>query len=1134
KIQGRVHNAGAKPAIGLSVDWRMGDKQGTLVTDFALAPGETKELSADLPDLGGETQTLQLIALRGKDPVGGRTFQFVPLRKKTSSGLFATGLKVFEFDPKTGGKTEISRGAGGFPTQPGKKYWIDFEVGNSGAKPQFNVPVSASSGSKQVFAGKLALIPPGGKKKTGMEIDAGSIEGVLDILFGEDEDGSVSEKFGAVTKPGLKTLKVRLSSVEFIVDPHFDFLKPGKSATLEKFWGLGRIVAPSGMLPSSPIAFMMESAPATVSKSNDIVGLSADWAMPMPGTGLPMVQYGNLSYRLQRMDLHMPTSMMVSGGGYVSLNGWFVHSKVGDFRCDLPVVRDLHDFHGVLPGQLFMFARGNMAIDVDKVEVDFSPSWSPTTPPIGKMGAVGHIPPAWKGALLSGGKATLQPAGIGFPADAGTVNAKGHFILIEDSGVRGLVLVDKHVFSIAGFQVEVAGIGELENDTFKPFKPTKASVGIPGWLSGGPALELKDPQNQLAGGKVDLVEAKPSVELKREALGVSIKLPAEKYFADLSVVRSHPSLPPGWVGLFCEKAEIDYKGQSATASVQVLSGEWSGSVAFGGTDKVKGGLTIKEGATLVKLVGAGNVELIPDASGIQLPSGVTVIKQAKYDGPIGGQWLDAPTSSGEIPGPWTFAFGGVRVSVDKAKLTPAGLELGDGSFLAPADIAGSWLSSTGTLALKGGGFEGNLKLDKFSWSPTGWADLVIGVVSSTASIEVNSLKKIAAQGTVKLGPTIGAAPLSLQAAFLPTTPGHFAFVDKTKGPKIDMPGGVALEAGMDLELGSPTGWTGVLVRTGKLRAPPLLGSASIPYDSLEFASAGVKGDIPFIQSISSTPVPGVTVKIAKGALHLSNGKISGGELDGTLSFPFNGTTLAPAFSAMKLDTDGSQFGLLAADVATAPAPFAYKGMQVSISKIDVDLSQLTSLPGTSSPPGWRGIRIDSGTIQITLSVPSKTGEPVAFLMEGTTFEFGGGLGGRFNVASPVDLELIDPKGFRLEITGGWVELSNGALVKQSLDGACALPPSYGGLNPRARFKGASISSAGDLYATGAQYLDADLGPYKFGSNGVTVDLSAAQSPSGKPAAWKGLQLQDAHWMFGQFGERLFYVDGQSMAVDSAG
>jgi len=1135
KIRGQVLNAGAKPAAGLSVAWQLGGKQGVIAADLDLAPGESKALEAALPDLGGETATLDLIALRGKNPIGGRSFHFVPAKKKTASELYVTGLKLFAVDSKTGARTEVAKGAAGFPTQTEKKYWLEFDVGNSGSKPHFNVPLVGQSGAKAVFSGKVPLIPPGGKKKTGMEIDAAAVDGVLDILFGEgDEGGGVSEKFGGFTTPGLKTMKVRLSSVEFVVDPHFDYLKPGKSATLDKFWGQGRVVAPLGMLPPSPIAFMMESAPASVSKTNDIAGLAADWAMPMPGSGLPMVQYGNVSYRLQRMDLHMPTGMMAAGGGYVSLNGWFVHSKFGEFKCDLAVVRNLYDFHSGLPGQLFMFAKGNMAVDVEKVEVDFSPSWSPMTPPIGKMGAAGVLPPAWKGAMPSGGKATIQPAGIGFPSDAGTINAKAHFFLIDEAGVRGLVLIDSHVFSVGGFGVDVTGMGELEGDSFKPFRPAKAEVKLPGWLSGGPGLKLEDPANQIAGGKADLVHLKPPLELKRDVMGVSVKLPAQQYLADLSAVRGHPSLPPSWVGLFCEKADIAYKGQSATAAVQVLSGEWSGTAVFGGNDKVSGGVTIREGATLVKLVGPGNVEIVSDASGLLLPPGVTAIKQLKFEGPIGGQWLDAPSSSGDIPGPWTFAFGGVRVSIEKAKVTPEGLQLGDGWFLPPADVGGSWLASKGVLTLKGGGFGGELALAKFTWSPAGWTDLVVDAITSKVYFETNALKKIAAAGTAKLGSAVDAVPLSPQAAFLPTTPGHFAFYDKTKGPKIEMPGGVALEAGMDLELGSPSGWTGVLVKSGKLRAPPLLASASIPYGSLEFTSAGAQGDIAFTQAITSTPQSGVEFKISKGTLHLADGKLSGGKLDGTLSFPFNGTTLSPAVSDMKLDSNGSQFGLMAADVATGPAPFAYKGMQVSISMIDVDLSPISSLIGATSAPSWRGARIDSGTIQIKLAVPSKSGDPVAFSMEGTTFEFGGGLGGRFKVATPIDLELIDPKGFRLEITGGWVELSNGALVKQSLDGACALPSGYGGPNPRARFKAASISPAGDLYATGAQYLDANFGPYKFGSNSVTVDLSAAQSPSGKGATWKGLALTDARFSFGQFGEKLFYVDGQSMGVDAAG
>jgi hypothetical protein len=1150
-VRGKVRNAGAKPASGLSVAWDMEGKQGTLLPATSFAAGESKELSAKLPDLGGLPRSLHLIALRGKEVIGGQAFQFVPAQMKKQGGLALSSLQVFEIDPKTGVKNEVAKTAGEYATSPGKKYWIAFEIANQGPKPQFNVPIAAwsntlpsgsagGSGWANLFNAKLAFIPPGGKKGTGLEVDASAVNGVLNMLFGdEDSGGSYSAQFGNATLPGLKPMKVRLASVEFYVEPHVDFLNPGKSAALEKFWGKGRILAPLGSLPSQPVAFMMESATASVAKGGDIQSLATVWGMPMPGQGLPMVQYGNVSYRLQRMDLHMPMGIAKTGGGWVGLVGSFVHSMAGEFKCDLPVVTNLHDFHGVVPGQLFMLAKGQMALDSDQVYVDFSPSWSPTTPPVGKMGAGWQIPPIWKGAMATGGKASIQPAALGFPADAGVIQGAGHFVLIEEEGIRGLVHVPGHLFTLSGFKLGAVGMAELDNDSFKPFKPTKAAAQLPAWLSAAPGLVLEDPQNKIAEGKVDLYNSKPALALQRESQGVKVTLPAHQYIADFSVVRGHPSLPPAWVGLFCEAATIEYKGEKTTAPVQVGPGEWTGAATFGGTEKKQGGISVKEGTTLVKLVGAGAVEVVSDASGLLLPPGVFVIKQAKYEGPIGGQWMDGAALSGDIPGPWTFAFGGVRVSVDKAKLTAEGLELGAGWFLPPAEVSAAWVAHQGTLLLKAGSFGGQLQLAGLTWSPPGWGSLVLGFTSSTAVIEKSSIVKISTQGTVKLGPNVDAVPLGAKAAFLPSTPGHLGFVDATKGPKIDLPGGVFLEAGMDLHLdwnqavGGPSGSTGVWVKTGKLRAPPLLASASIPYESIEIAPSGVKGDVAFVQSIVSTPAPGVTVDIEKGALHFSDGKLSGGKLDGSLSFPFDGTTLTAAFNAMTLEADaaGSKFGLVGTGIATNPAPFPYKGMHVSISKIDVDVSEVSSFSGAAS---WKGIRIVAGTLQLKLAVPSKSGDPVAFSMENTTFQFGGGLNGQFKVAAPVDLELLDPKGFRLEIAGGWIQLSNGAISGQSLDGACALPTQYAGLNPRAQFKGASIGANGDLFAADAKFLDAKFGPYTFGSGKVTVDLSAAQSPPGRPAGWKGLLLQNAWFTFGQFGEKLFFVDGQTMAADGSG
>lgn len=1153
KVRGKVGNFGTKPATGLSVVWEMEGKQGAVLQDLALAPGEVKELSADLPDFGGDSRTLQLLALHGKAPVGGQSFHFVPAMKQ-KAGLNILGLKVFELDSKTGAKTEVIKGPAGYATSADRKYWLELEVANDTPKPQFNVAIGAWSGvlppksggaggAGNLFSGNIALIPPGGSKKIGMEVAAADLEGIVNFGLGDDKDGGgLSAQFGNVTMPGLKPMKVRLASVEFYVQPAVDVINPGKSATLEKFWGEGKVLAPLGSLPNSPIPFMMASAPASVGKSGQITGLATVWALPMPGQGLPMVQYGDVLYRLQRMDLHTGTGIQATGSGWVSLVGTFAHPLVGEFPCDLPMVTNLHDFYGALPGKPFSLAKGQAVFDCEQIAVDFSPSWSPTTPPVGLMWAAGQIPPMWKGAMASGGAAVLQPSALGFPSDAGAIKAQGGFILIEETGLRGILHIQGHIFTLAGFQVGVVGAAELENESFKPFRPAKSAVQVPPWFATQLAIELKDPQNKIAGGQVDLYDSKPMPALEREAQGVKVTFPAQSYIADMSVVRSHPSLPPAWVGIYCDGAVVEHKGRKTTVPVQILSGQWIGTAAFGGTDKTQGGVTVKDGTTLVKLVGPGNVEISENTKGLLLPPGIFVTKQSKYEGPIGGQWMDAPSLDGDIPGPWTFAFGAVRVSVDKVKLTAQGLELGDGWFLPPAEVATAWLPHQGSLLLKAGALEGLLKLGKFAWSPPGWSALTLDLTSSTASIEKNAVIKIAVQGAVKLGSGVDAVPLSPNAAFVPAAAGYLGFVDTTVGPKIDLPGGVGLEAGMTLTLdwntavGSPPGWTGVMASSGKLRAPPLLGTASIPYASLEITASGVAGSVPFAQAIASTPAAGVSVDISKGVLHLTGGKLVGGELDGGMSFPFNGTTFAANFAGLKLEADGTgaKFGMRGEGISTPPAPFPYKGMNVSISKIDVDLSEVSNLPGVAESASWKGIRVVAGTIQIPLAVPSKSGDPVAFSMENTTFQFGGGLSGQFKVASPVDLELLDPKGFRLEITGGWIQLSNGAISGQSLHGACVLPASYGGLNPRAQFQGASIAANGDLFAADAKFLDAKFGPYTFGSGKVTVDLSSSQSFPGRPAGWKGLALHNAWFAYGQFGEKLFFIDGQTMWVDASG
>lgn len=1098
-VRGAVRNIGPGTVPNVQVDYEFDGERTSLVAPTELG---TKEFTAELRDFKNQTATIRIAA--GQE-MEDRLFDW----------------REFTFTPDAAGDGFQIRN----PRAEGE--YLSLDVLAPPDSIHYNVPVKVTGSDGGTSTSALSELHSG--VWIPVMIPLGTVAGTIDLEIGADRFPGVASRSRFVANNFTDPMTIRLGELKFRVSPD-------PNATREAFYGKGKLVLPAeiGGVDAVPAAADIDigsaSSPLKLDPENNII--HADNVSVNLGQVAEVYRFGSLRVYLVQIILNTGGARIMGG-----VRSTFV--RFGEYLpIDVAGVQSLANFHTTVstsPIDVLGMFTGNAG----PIHVDLSSTWSPK--PVGD--------PGWKGLYIH--RSQLKMGSVEVTLEKVRI---AHSV---DGEIRAVFPTTKAGgFAIMNLKAQTV----MVSNAIRDWIVIGGTLQSPDWLTaaGAPAeIPLKGPGNRITEDKrLDLIA--PRIEQAGVVQFPQVRIEWSSLAIDLSPVRALPGdwRPPSWQGILID-ARVTFDGKTYDVPMVLSADEIEGDFIVGGTKRVIEDLEFFVKATVVHVLRHGDVEVTPADVTIYLPRGVTVGKGDMTKGKLpaartltlqkgSDRFMAAsPDFAMTIPGKFTFAFSGLRaVGVDPAVdlsstelfagNAPAtkGISLGTGTVQIPfgnavVPFSGVYIDKTGVT--------GSFPIQGVSIAPDGWTGLQIAVDEARVTIERSALKEITILGKANLSAPLTETPV--------TVPFTSANLQRIAGGWYEFIGIGAFEDSQELPLkgnskihhltdivfdfapnraspgwtGKRDGWTGIMVRQGKLDLPPPLGGMALDLSKIEITRSGINGPVS-----SSNPVvindpagaAGVQISASTFAINFAANKIDSASITGHVKFLVGTTPFHVPVSNLRVESndDGAEFGFVAESLNTDGAPFQLGGLELSLSSIGLDLSNLSNLGGVQGDKTWKGIRINNGSLRMPLKLASTSGTPVAFAMSGVAYPFGGRLSGRFSLQSPVRIQLLQPAGMEFELSTGWVDLADGAMTQSSLNGKVLLPSRFKGSgNARAEvaFTNLPVTQSGDIYIPNRTLSKSTFGGYAIASTTVTIDLSDAQSPANKPAGWKGLHFQSA-------------------------
>lgn len=1075
-VSGTLKGTAAKMTLGYEID-------GTPTPIFQDQDvAGSKDFSVELPRFAGETKIVRIGAVQGTALLDYKSFVCVPAGHAASKKIQIRNARLEEMGN-----------------------YVRFEAYNPAADgiPLYNVPIKVRGSNGAENSSTLPELPA--NEWTDVLVLLNECYGPIDLEISDS-------KFAAVVERPTPQVDVVPGIVTLRVGEIYFYVVRNPKATLDKLWGTGKLYLPNKIdgFDYAPfdrdVTIGTAANPLKVDKSGNVVSgaFHVDF-----GDGQIILRAGELDVYLKRITI-TPTGCRLLG-----------HIESRWSMKPIPFatkeVKSISDFYTANSGVEISLLGGQITGKVARMDVDFSDRWSPA-----------GLDPTFKGIYLAKENIAFTPGPL-------TQIAQVHSASIEKFslatwGVNGTIHLAFESNRSGPFPVRVKhGTITLGGSRMGEIQATSAEIGMPAWLTqaGMPAWLPVNPNAPLYNtyGQIELVIPDPNISPITLKFGeVTVAIRSMKI--DLSELRSlhGDSQDHSWQGLWINDAEVTYKGNKAKMPLHIDT-EMNGEFVLAESTQTHAGLKFNVKATQVKFSGQGNVSTQSGDVIMELPAGLGLNKgRSIVLSGVSAQFASGkPEFTHPIPGEFIVRCPGFTgrfkdlildlSSTDhKVGTKPAdrGLHLPPGQASLFSYFGGGW-TPCGAFTINGQGLSGSYSFKGVTYVPGGWKGLSMAVTSADAVVKNSDLVDIRMKGTVTLEAPLlpSAATVTLDSAVFDYTDQNPVFMASgtfARDTKVAMHGGLALlnPAKLSMKFGAKEGK--LTIDQARIELPPALGKAAVALKNLEIAANGLVGTYsigagPVFSNLSG--VAGTKLTPSAMSIQFSKGQLISAKVSGKLEFAVGSARFAGTIKDIPLqkNQENTQFGLMIDKLDTQGQPFSMGGLDYSISSVAVDLSNLTNLSGIKSGTSWKGLRIISGTLRVPLKIRTKSAASAAFDLKLATFEFGGAFNGSFALA-PLAADLLTPKGFRLLLTKGKVEVTGGKLASSSIDGTVRWN------NVDIGFKGLSLTGDGNLYATGVALPKIKVGAYEIHSKTATLDLSAAKSPQGLKADWMGLHLTD--------------------------